>query len=120
MPSPVVDQRGPVLADVAAQRRAELDEARRLSLEPGPVQEADGAGGDRGDGAEDRVRLLVAAVPQQMPQALHLRLRAGDGKRTARPQDVKTPHSLLDVAHPHREVKPVEDVRDWRLRRRAD
>src|SRR3712207_7818986 len=37
-------------------------------------------------------------------QALRLRLREVDGKRTARPRSGEAPHDLLDVAHPHREV----------------
>src|SRR5829696_10303960 len=97
--------------DIAAQLRATRDKSPGLRLPRTAVQEG-GVLGPACDPAQGLARLLVVTVPEQVPQALDLDLRVVERCSVRRLQGIETEVSLLDVAHPHREMKPVQDVLD--------
>ena len=69
------------------------------------------------DPAQGLARLLVVAVQEQVPQSLPIDLRALERGAVHRLQGVEAEEGLLDMAHTHREVEPVQDVLRRRLRR---
>ena len=52
----------------------------------------------------------MIAVPEQVPQALDIDPRVLERRAVHRLQGVEAEEGLLNMAHPHREVEPVQDV----------
>src|SRR5829696_10063033 len=100
-----VSRNANVVLDVGAQLRATRDEASGLRLHRSAVQ-ASGVLGPACDPAQGLARLLVVAVPEQVPQSLAVALRVLERPAVRRLQGVEAEEGQRDMAHPHGEMEP--------------
>ena len=111
----VVDERTFVVGQVGPQFLAvEQNPAHRRS-EVLPI-EVDRLAGQMGQRPQRLARLVGVAVPDQVAQPLDVDADVVEADLVRRPQGEDAGQRLLDVAHPHRNVPPVEDVVHWLAR----
>ena len=109
IPAMIADDGSGVVLHVAAQLRAVTQEiSRHHLLRIGTT--ASNVSRVRGETYQLLIRLRRPAMPQQMPDTLDRRLSRLQGTNVGEIATGKAEQHLLDRAHTHREMKPVQDV----------